>query len=150
MKAEKIRIGNFVNLKNWQDEISFFGEFDISQNELDKLVKTGDGNAKVLSITSEEVELLAYGCDLYYYSYAEILPIKITEKWLIDLGFNKFPGSGQLFDTDDFWAGRLINDGFFEISHLELTLKYVHDLQNVFFALTGRELELKNECSTCA
>lgn len=148
MESKNFRIGNYVNLKNWQDEISFFGEFDISQDELNNLVKTGDGNAMILSITGEEVELLAYGCDLDFYNCNDISPIKINEEWLVNLGFDKFPGSGQLFDTDNFWSGRLINEGFFEISHLELTLKYVHDLQNVFFALTGRELQLKTGCNT--
>lgn len=68
-------------------------------------------------------------------------PIPLTEGWLIKLGFDKFPHS-TLWDTDKFWAGRFEN-GVLKISYLEIGVKYVHQLQNLYFALTGEELTIK-------
>ena len=50
MNAEELRIGNYVNLRNWQDEIALFSDFEISQKQLDNLVSNGDGYATVLNI----------------------------------------------------------------------------------------------------
>lgn len=30
-----------------------------------------------------------------------------------------------------------------------MVVNYLHELEKVFFAITGKELELKSECSTC-
>jgi len=68
-------------------------------------------------------------------------PILINEEWLKAFGFKKFLGSGQLFDKDDFWACRLIDYGFLRIEHLEVSLEYVHQLQNLYYALTKKDLQ---------
>lgn len=60
MKAEDFRKGNFVNLKNWQDEIGFFSEFDITQEQFDSIVQKGEGFDQIISINKDEVELMAY------------------------------------------------------------------------------------------
>lgn len=74
-------------------------------------------------------------------------PIPITEEWLEKLGFKNH---GHYY-TLDFRAGTIAYDG-----RLNLTLgfppggvsvipeiKYVHQLQNLYFALAGKELHLK-------
>lgn len=68
-------------------------------------------------------------------------PIELTEEWLLKLGF-------------------IIDNGWFKIGYLKLfpirdlyyraivpitkDIKYVHQLQNLYFALTGEELTIKS------
>lgn len=92
-------------------------------------------------------------------------PVELTKDWLIKFGFTegnkcyKNAYSLEVLKTD-FYLRPSYQDGFywgFNISDEKLDcelndvkpLKYVHELQNLFFAITGTELELKHECSTC-
>ena len=92
-------------------------------------------NNFVMHLNEEDYENL-----VIFKTWDRLNPIPLTEEWLIKLDFNKFPGSYPLFNKDNFWACELINVGFLKIEHLELTIKYVHQLQNLYFALTGEEL----------
>jgi hypothetical protein len=69
-------------------------------------------------------------------------PIPLTEEWLLKFGF----------ETNDvrYWqisSFRLhINrygEWIFKVETFEKEIKYVHQLQNLYFALTGEELEIK-------
>lgn len=80
-------------------------------------------------------------------------PIPITEDWLVKFGFEKISENSagkrygyvinDIFSSDltfIFWkttnqAGKFFRHG--------LEIKYVHQLQNLYFALTQTELELK-------
>lgn len=76
----------------------------------------------------------------------QVEPIPITEEWLEKLGFEN--GSIEinnenhlicetLMDDDDFhWQYNFNNEGL-------VFIEYIHQLQNLYFALTGEELELK-------
>jgi hypothetical protein len=63
--------------------------------------------------------------------------IRITEKWLIDFGFNK------CFETCFELNGFILNEDFI-LMDIDITIKldYVHQLQNLYFALTTKELKL--------
>ena len=81
----------------------------------------------------------------------EIQPIPLTEEWLLKFGFKK---EGQLYvkdffgdyigvDADDFSVGTY---AFGRIAHApQPTLMNVHQLQNLYFALTGEELTIKQQ-----
>lgn len=160
MKANEFRIGNFINLKDWKDEIDeFVFNFDIDQKQYDNIKFKGDGFAKILNISDSEIELEAYSAELDYYSYDEIKPIPITEQWLTDFGFEKEPLSD---DSVHYQILKLNNDKHCDLclssgdkkGFLEVTLfpyedwfrfRYVHQLQNIYFSLTGEELELNNQ-----
>lgn len=73
-------------------------------------------------------------------------PIPLTEEWLVKLGFKK--------DRIDYWrpdewfyAINQKSDGTFWLAEDECDpvteIKYVHQLQNLYFALTGEELTIK-------
>lgn len=95
----------------------------------------------------------------------EISPIKLTEEWLITFGFGKKEFRSMFDNRDEYWLDRTIvtevserNTGFYLHAHngVEMSfrddsmvyryvkLDYVHQLQNIYFALTGKELELKS------
>lgn len=84
-------------------------------------------------------------------------PIPLTEEWLIRFGFEReegrwtwkkniyneettLPTSLQLWSGNDFIS--VCRSG---IGAMDCPCEYVHQLQNLYFALTGKELELKTE-----
>ena len=90
----------------------------------------------------------------------QVKPIQLTEEWLLKFGFIKvtytvslsdggMPYHYELEGQGNHW--RLYFDGrFFAFNERKLNLhlshnRYVHQLQNLYFALTGEELILKSE-----
>lgn len=84
----------------------------------------------------------------------DISPIPITEEWLIKLGFerkskdNEFVWVTKFYmflNIDSGWYFRYKFDGFISFCFGDLfvkELRYVHQLQNLYFALTEEELEI--------
>jgi len=73
----------------------------------------------------------------------KIEPIKLTEEWLLDFGFNKT--ASKFFDINELSLLKRIgteSDYYVYINEaLTLTVSYVHELQNLYFALIRKELE---------
>jgi len=86
-----------------------------------------------------------------------IKPIPLTEEWLLRLGFKKRVTIGHsvqyfiginpvtqdwLFDIvwQDSQEFPFYRNGHFKIQH-------IHQLQNLYFALTGEELKIKNDAN---
>lgn len=90
---------------------------------------------------SEVIEVLE--SDFHYSVYKDFEPIPLTEEWLKRFGFEK--------DATDWWyIGESIglkryNDETFKAYVPNVDVKHVHQLQNLYFALTGEELELKEQ-----
>lgn len=81
-------------------------------------------------------------------------PIPLTEEWLVKFGFKKLDSDiivyGKtfgVFDGEDYSDGFILSkykDGnFYTSAGRKLIVKYVHQLQNLYFALTGEELIIK-------
>lgn len=81
-------------------------------------------------------------------------PIPLTEEWLLKFGFVKYKLGHDTYKLKKF----IIEAGLFkktpycfrmkidkENSLALSEIKYVHSLQNLFFALTGEELIIKSE-----
>jgi len=88
------------------------------------------------------------------YSLASIQPIELSEEWLLRLNFKKggdtifrYPFSGSillvLFKTEGIQVGIVYNGtisgGSINLPHV----KYLHQVQNLIFDLTGQELHIK-------
>ncbi|MDR4892285.1 MULTISPECIES: hypothetical protein [unclassified Chryseobacterium] len=77
------------------------------------------------------------------------MPIPLTEEWLLTFGFTLMPESEYTLNTYEKEEFQLWNKkgDFSEIVYLSsrdtIELKSVHQLQNLFFALKGKELTLK-------
>ena len=85
-----------------------------------------------------------------FYPYKEVEPIPLTEEWLMRFGFDKvLPRNDKMYYrlNDDFVIEEnnvfLLGDDAFEMLKLRRKIKYVHQLQNLYFALTGEELTIK-------
>jgi hypothetical protein len=72
---------------------------------------------------------------------SHIKPIPLTEEWFLKFGFHK---KYKSYEKGDF---SFINGGYnklaYKLSIIENTPKYVHQLQNLYFALTGEELTIE-------
>ena len=77
------------------------------------------------------------------FPYLQTWEIPLTEEWLLKFGFVKHKTTDiyptfakQMFNWND---GILYIIGYGFMNHI----KYVHQLQNLYFALTGEELVVK-------
>lgn len=120
MQARELRIGNLVNVKY----------DDGNQPEKVKEIKI-DAIQYILS-TDRQKDL----------KKGRATPIPITEIWITRLGFYSNMFNWQFGD----WRISKIEDRFnvgYNALILVRDIKYVHQLQNLFFAITGTELKLK-------
>lgn len=114
--------------------------------------------ARLVPYQIDEIEIKSngYGRVGLYHNYrldrGEIQPIPLSEKWLLKFGFKRID---MMFENEPmlYWRkGHLIiNDErriiLFTVKEAMLTLhcEYVHQLQNLYFALTGEELIIKDD-----
>jgi hypothetical protein len=78
---------------------------------------------------------------------AGIKPITLTEEWLISFGFIKESNKNIVWDFTDKKTGWFTiseRDGFYKFCNIRDLIgkqfKYVHELQNLYFSLTGNDL----------
>ena len=74
-----------------------------------------------------------------------IKPVPLTEEWFLKFGFK------PLGNTFEFWENSIYSvekeGNFWQVYYASndrmVQIKYVHQLQNLYFALTGKELTIK-------
>jgi hypothetical protein len=119
MKASELRIGNLVD---WNGEI-----------------------AKVSQILELEVGFKCGESDLT----KAIKPIPLTEEWLLNFGFKKCENGWKTLSICNDWTylswERLAGIELSVSKHSCMlpNINYVHQLQNLYFTLTGEELKIK-------
>lgn len=117
MKANELRIGNWVEQPN-------------------------DGVTRVTAILNDLQIKTETG---YIDKYCR--PIPLTEEWLLKFGFEKADEIYFIeFDVysmtiKEYEKGKYILNPETHFNYVDI--EYVHQLQNLYFALTGQELELK-------
>ena len=89
-----------------------------------------------------DVSILSYIEDGNNEKKVNYLPIPLTEDWLIKFGFDNLGeyGWGIAYFHIRF---RKIHGFYFTIENRIIRINHIHQLQNLYFALTGEELELK-------
>jgi hypothetical protein len=131
MNEQELRIGNWVE---WEDESK-------EQIRISSISYSG---------TPVNTYFIGYDNNKKEAALWEFCPIPLTEEWLERLGFRKVPVyKGNLShlqwnkDYNGFFVGLQIHEGGLYYGRMEI--KYVHQLQNLYFALTGEELEIKEK-----
>jgi hypothetical protein len=135
MKSTELRIGNWVTIKNYVD-------FDWRLRPKECQVNMFDLNNRIRYHWNGSGEE-------YYYKLEDCEPIPLTEEWLLKFGFN------EVFMVDGVWGHGI--DGFIYVNNGQIRFKgkavlidenrlqHVHQLQNLYFALTGEELTIKEQ-----
>lgn len=127
INLNELRIGNIVLYKQDNDELP---------------VLKIDGDSKTVCLDL----LLGLNIEL---NEQDIDPIPITTEWLETFGFKYSKtfkcyskGFEILFcmEGDEYW---LCEQDAGKLQKIGKSFKYVHQLQNLYFALTGEELEIK-------
>lgn len=97
-----------------------------------------EGNAQVTGIQNREVvEIGEIG-----HVMEDVSPIPLTEEWLIKFGF-EWHEYGRCYNFEGFSIIKS-KQGFVMLNTgNDIGLEYVHSLQNLYFALTGKELTIK-------
>jgi len=133
MKQEGLRIGNYLK-----------ANYDFEDESLFKIVK-------VIAIDGTDGGLMDYellfecGDNELYYNWE---PISLTEEWLLKCGFewkeyslfNRLSLTKNSF-TIEFEISDNICDCYLEMIGIDIL--FVHQLQNLYFALIGEELTVK-------
>jgi hypothetical protein len=129
IKVNELRVGNLVVYKQDNDELP---------------VLKIDGDSKKIFID------LLLGLNMEV-DEQDIDPIPLTSELLERCGFNK----GNKYGLRNFWDGPgdicladIDKENAYRLYGSEWTIgqniKYLHHLQNLYYALTGEELQIKN------
>ncbi len=124
MKANELRIGNYVEYR--------------------------DERNKVCAILRNHIKIEGLKGSL---SLSDVKPIQLTEEWMLKLGFEKefFIDDLPIYLEKKARLETLLLDEYLYVNKRMpeepwttlRKIKYVHELQNLYFALTGEELTLK-------
>lgn len=73
--------------------------------------------------------------------YEDIEPIPLTEEWLVKFGFEQYNNTNHYFYTNTKFIVKINSDTGYLFGGIDHEpIKYVHQLQNLYFALTNEEL----------
>lgn len=134
MKASELRIGNYVH-----------------HNERNYLSSYLDSYLTVCELTEKSITTFYHSCHggiQVVRNKKDYQPIPITEEWLLRLGFEE-DGIGWYFLQIEDHVTKLgycynVISKIFEINEMEINgIQYVHQLQNLYFALTSKDLTIK-------
>ena len=129
MKATELRIGNYF----------------LDNRKLPKIMLS-DVNVQVESIGEGGVNYwCAQGDFDWDFTFDEMSPIPITEEWLLKFGLKSRLTRIPTYYKNNFNIRSKRPDWITSIgiSGYLFKIGYIHQLQNLYFALTGEELELK-------
>lgn len=140
IKITELRLGNYI---------------------IDKIDDDCTIECEVIEISKNGTVKIKDSQDDYTNKINQIAPILLTEDWLINFGFKKDDNGNYWIPIEiETWLQLTVIDMFYpmicqagELSHEKENyvslngIQYVHQLQNLFFAITGKELELTQEKS---
>ena len=135
MKATELRIGNFLRSNNPKYRPDILGETLVVSG-----INSEKDNSHFISGTSVSVYRKSNKHKDTFGQYLEFLePIPLTEEWLLKFGFIKREDYYFLRGLKiRFWEG--VNIEYKDISIYEVVGFSVNELQNLYFALTLKEL----------
>lgn len=126
MEAKELRIGNIIS--DYGGRIVIVRSIENPLQISDYFIGVNENNSQ--------------------YLHDDINPIPLTEEWLLKLGFDHKSGNEYVKDRFVFRKNQkdLVINGFeYDYNGILISANNmrVHQLQNLYFALTGNELEIK-------
>jgi hypothetical protein len=138
MKVEELRIGNLVVVEN--------KEYRPKDSGIPTRV-TEIGRSSKGAVIGVEVNNDDFGQFIHFIHF--INPIPLTEEWLLKFGFIKVEREAGGFKYGICIGGvhylecHDLSDNGFLCNKCMISMDHVHQLQNLYFALTGEELQIK-------
>lgn len=137
MKANELRIGNWVNdVKGGGYNVPGF-------QRVRKIDEKGVNHWQDMGASG-------------YAKFEDIEPIPLTPEILVKAGFKRWHDGTHRKQIDEyivfhveedgcygFWSDSKENEADFTLRSQDNHIEYLHQLQNLFFALTGQELEIE-------
>lgn len=130
IQPQELRIGNSVNT-----ELGIAEVIGIYEDVVDvKGVSVIDNSSEnKISISTRSFD----GC----VEYEKIQPIPLTEEILLKFGFLK---DDNFYHLNNIWISNFYENYFSLDGFDETKIEFVHQLQNLYFALTGEELKFED------
>jgi hypothetical protein len=110
-------------------------EFRIG-NLIEKSLKSGQGRKLIDKIGCQDIVRIFENTGSFNYE-----PISLTEEWFLKLGFGLRPW-GWVNKEADRGLRITVHNNFEREGNTSLKIQYVHQLQNLYYALTGVELSV--------
>jgi hypothetical protein len=129
--ANDLRIGNLVT-DEWYESFK-------------KIITVESVNDKGINLQIENSDDYPEMQDHWiepYYTFDQLRGIELSEEWLIKLGFKSGELDYDIYKQSD-GSYSLVDDNGDGTTVYLGNLKYVHQLQNLYFALTSLELSIK-------
>jgi len=136
MNAFELRLGNYVTIDNPKSHPQVKGvPMQVYQFK--------SGNNMFYPKSGGSIGLV-FGDETFSQMDEFIKPIPITEKWLKDFGFKRQNNAWNGPHKDDFSLWNPIGETDFTLNDTVLCPKvdYVHQLQNLYYTLTGKDLKV--------
>jgi hypothetical protein len=141
IQPRELRIGNYVKLNNTEympDVVGQIGTVTKLTEKIDCRFPNSTGTVEVRVGLNE------------YHQFSEFIePIELTEEWLVRFGCSNIKGHDCWFIN--YFGFCLTHDGEdwclkprADEPYLICYIKYVHEFQNIYFALSMEELTLTN------
>jgi len=121
MKVNELRIGNFVQ--------------DVKYKKTKKIIMF----LGLENLTLDVEPFLGYEEDFFDLDIAKMQSIPLTEEWLLRLGYAKISNNSFIISEHAIW----ICNNSFMCDKNGIVLRTVHQIQNLYFALTNEELIIK-------
>ena len=153
MKATELRIGNFVTIDNEE----FHPEIKNVPLEVTQILQC-ESLIKGIWTHSVSLEFINKKKNVYYEDFGQFIkyiePIQLTEEWLLKFGFDKsikmsystgVEVTFNVYEKSILTYNSIQNCWWINDLILYMQPEYVHELQNLYFALTGEELTLNEK-----
>ena len=115
MKASELRLGNFL-----QSDTNII---------------------KIVGVVKKDIYYYHNKKNLYVLELNNFKPLPLTEEWLLKFGFEKY--DTNKYSINHFYIRKVGDEFETQIGEcLYKTIDYVHQLQNLYFALTKKELTI--------
>jgi hypothetical protein len=140
MKANELRIGNYFY------PINRGGEIHLPIETPHKIAYFGLFDKVIACKPDENICCIAQPNE---YIFNDMSEITLTKEWLVKFGFEKSTytynneTSAIYKKNDEIWISENYAGQYCLDCHYHTELKYVHQWQNLYFALTGEELIIK-------
>lgn len=129
MEVKELRISNYLTIT------------ESAKKDLWNCIEINIKNiyCEVESFSNDEIYLIIDNYESIEFGYEDVKPILLTEEILLKCGYKKFDNNHYII------LGHMIYmlSDMFICDKNGIIIKYLHQLQNLYFAINGKELKIK-------